>query len=147
MFGILIDYIMHLHWKILSSSVTHFLDHLVLIWISVSLWAVLMKIFPWTWGWTPVFWNLLLPCLILKSFAKVFLYVLFLNSRIYSTAHLFIVWDGHAGGVLDRVDSYIFTGALAYSFVKIFLPLYGVWHKSCSMLNETTRNKFLLFSS
>ncbi|GMN31360.1 hypothetical protein TIFTF001_048092 [Ficus carica] len=32
---------------------------------------------------------------------------------------------GH-GGVLDRVDSYVFTGALAYSFVKIFLPLYGV---------------------
>ncbi|KAF4384692.1 hypothetical protein F8388_003999 [Cannabis sativa] len=32
---------------------------------------------------------------------------------------------GH-GGILDRVDSYLFTGALAYSFVKIFLPLYGV---------------------
>lgn len=32
---------------------------------------------------------------------------------------------GH-GGVLDRADSYIFTGALAYSFVKIFLPLFGV---------------------
>ncbi|RVW63498.1 hypothetical protein CK203_054162 [Vitis vinifera] len=30
------------------------------------------------------------------------------------------------GGILDRADSYIFTGALAYSFVKTFLPLYGV---------------------
>ncbi|XP_050203569.1 phosphatidate cytidylyltransferase 4, chloroplastic isoform X2 [Mercurialis annua] len=32
---------------------------------------------------------------------------------------------GH-GGILDRADSYIFTGALAYSFIKTFLPLYGV---------------------
>ncbi|TKY47236.1 Phosphatidate cytidylyltransferase 4 [Spatholobus suberectus] len=32
---------------------------------------------------------------------------------------------GH-GGVLDRVDSYLFTGALAYNFIKTFLPLYGV---------------------
>lgn len=32
---------------------------------------------------------------------------------------------GH-GGILDRSDSYIFTGALAYSFVKTFLPLHGV---------------------
>ncbi|XP_073154887.1 phosphatidate cytidylyltransferase 4, chloroplastic-like [Henckelia pumila] len=32
---------------------------------------------------------------------------------------------GH-GGILDRCDSYIFTGALAHSFVKTFLPLYGV---------------------
>uniref|UniRef100_A0A0C9RZ20 Phosphatidate cytidylyltransferase n=1 Tax=Wollemia nobilis TaxID=56998 RepID=A0A0C9RZ20_9CONI len=32
---------------------------------------------------------------------------------------------GH-GGLLDRVDSYLFTGALVYSFVKIGLPLYGV---------------------
>lgn len=32
---------------------------------------------------------------------------------------------GH-GGLLDRVDSYMFTGALVYSFVKTGLPLYGV---------------------
>lgn len=32
-----------------------------------------------------------------------------------------------AGGILDRVDSYLFTGALAYSFVKVGLPLCGVW--------------------
>ncbi|CAI9103625.1 OLC1v1002146C1 [Oldenlandia corymbosa var. corymbosa] len=32
---------------------------------------------------------------------------------------------GH-GGILDRVDSYVFTGALGYSFVKTFLRLYGV---------------------
>ncbi|KAJ8498191.1 hypothetical protein OPV22_008743 [Ensete ventricosum] len=32
---------------------------------------------------------------------------------------------GH-GGILDRVDSYVFTGALCYSFVKIVLPLFGV---------------------
>ncbi|KAI5647434.1 hypothetical protein M9H77_33439 [Catharanthus roseus] len=31
---------------------------------------------------------------------------------------------GH-GGILDRVDSYLFTGALAYSFVKT-LRLFGV---------------------
>lgn len=39
---------------------------------------------------------------------------------------LIVPTDINAGGILDRVDSYIFTGALAYSFVKTFLPLYGV---------------------
>ncbi|RWR87481.1 phosphatidate cytidylyltransferase 4, chloroplastic isoform X1 [Cinnamomum micranthum f. kanehirae] len=34
---------------------------------------------------------------------------------------------GHGtGGLLDRVDSYMFTGALAYSFVKTAIPLFGV---------------------
>ncbi|PKA56040.1 phosphatidate cytidylyltransferase [Apostasia shenzhenica] len=32
---------------------------------------------------------------------------------------------GH-GGILDRLDSYVFTGALCYSFVKFALPLFGV---------------------
>ncbi|KAJ0967045.1 hypothetical protein J5N97_023962 [Dioscorea zingiberensis] len=32
---------------------------------------------------------------------------------------------GH-GGILDRMDSYVFTGALSYSFVKTLLPLFGV---------------------
>ncbi|KMT12830.1 hypothetical protein BVRB_4g089220 [Beta vulgaris subsp. vulgaris] len=32
---------------------------------------------------------------------------------------------GH-GGILDRVDSYMFTGALSYSFIKTFMPLFGV---------------------
>jgi phosphatidate cytidylyltransferase len=32
---------------------------------------------------------------------------------------------GH-GGVLDRVDSYIFTGALTYFFIKRLLPCFGV---------------------
>jgi len=36
----------------------------------------------------------------------------------------------NAGGVLDRADSYLFTGALAYNFVKTFLPVYGVWHET-----------------
>jgi hypothetical protein len=31
-----------------------------------------------------------------------------------------------SGGILDRLDSYIFTGALVHSFVKIGLPLFGV---------------------
>ncbi|XP_022897184.1 phosphatidate cytidylyltransferase 4, chloroplastic-like [Olea europaea var. sylvestris] len=32
---------------------------------------------------------------------------------------------GH-GGILDRINSYIFTGAPSYAFVEIFLPFYGV---------------------
>lgn len=44
-----------------------------------------------------------------------------------SIALLFILRNClFVGGILDRVDSYIFTGALVYSFVKTLLPLYGV---------------------
>lgn len=48
----------------------------------------------------------------------------------YNIALLFIMRNRFfVGGILDRVDSYIFTGALAYSFVKTLLPLYGVWYQ------------------
>lgn len=32
---------------------------------------------------------------------------------------------GH-GGILDRVDSYMFTGALLYAFVKIGATIFGL---------------------
>lgn len=50
-----------------------------------------------------------------------------------------------AGGILDRSDSYIFTGALAYSFVKAFLPLYGVWDNFLSTQEKRTEPKLLGF--
>lgn len=48
-------------------------------------------------------------------------YVLRLNKFVKLTSNHVL-----SGGILDRVDSYIFTGALVYSFVKAVLPLYGV---------------------
>lgn len=32
---------------------------------------------------------------------------------------------GH-GGLLDRLDSYLFTGAVVYFFIKFVLPSYGL---------------------
>lgn len=49
--------------------------------------------------------------------------------QTFSRKVLSIMWtsiENYAGGLLDRVDSYIFSGALAYSYIKAFMPLYGV---------------------
>jgi predicted CDP-diglyceride synthetase/phosphatidate cytidylyltransferase len=51
--------------------------------------------------------------------------ILFSIRKYLKGQHIFFI-SSNAGGVLDRADSYVFTGALAYSFVKTFLPLYGV---------------------
>lgn len=48
------------------------------------------------------------------------------NIRKYLKGKHILLIPFNAGGILDRADSYVFTGALAYSFVKTFLPLYGV---------------------
>jgi len=54
----------------------------------------------------------------------------------------------NAGGILDRVDSYVFTGALCYSFVRVALPLYGVWLKHlafCCSLSPAISNRVTIF--
>lgn len=52
-------------------------------------------------------------------------FILFSIKKYLKIKHIWLI-SSNAGGVLDRADSYVFTGALAYSFVKTFLPLYGV---------------------
>lgn len=32
---------------------------------------------------------------------------------------------GH-GGLLDRIDSYVFTGAVVYGLVRFIIPMHGV---------------------
>lgn len=49
--------------------------------------------------------------------------IVFVFKNIMALFWLFIFCSG---GILDRVDSYVFTGALSYSFVKVALPLFGV---------------------
>jgi len=37
---------------------------------------------------------------------------------------------GH-GGLLDRFDSYLFTGGIVFWFTRFVLPSYGEWHSPC----------------
>ncbi len=79
---------------------------------------------PWTW------------LLSFPSWFLLFLYSWFLICQVYVYSLTITMFKSHmlmmaywcvAGGILDWVDTYIFTGALVYSFVKIGLPLFGVW--------------------
>lgn len=80
-------------------------------------------------------WNCLISCILvhMNDFHKFWIIsrIISYHSVGWFDKFLYLLWQIErsfcVGGLLDRVDSYMFTGALAYSFVKTAIPLFGVW--------------------